>query len=169
VDDPDGFREFVHARSPQLLRTAWLLTGDWQHAEDLVQTALAKTLPRWTKLTRRDNPELYVRKVMLTTFLSWRRRRASTEIIVENVPDSPATDQFDRADTRALVVTAVRNLPPRQRAVVALRFFDDLTEADTAAVLGCQIGTVKSHTARAMRQLRTNPDLTTLDAGGNRR
>jgi RNA polymerase sigma factor (sigma-70 family) len=67
------------------------------------------------------------------------------------------------------LLTAVRNLPPRQRAVVALRFFDDLTEADTAAVLGCHVGTVKSHAARAMRQLRTDPDLATLDAGGNRR
>jgi len=101
--------------------------------------------------------------------LSWRRRRASTEIIVEKVPDSAATDQLDHADTHALLLSAVRNLPPRQRAVVALRFFNDLTETDTAAVLGCHIGTVKSHTARAMRQLRADPDLTTLHAGGSGR
>jgi RNA polymerase sigma-70 factor (sigma-E family) len=166
VDDPDGFREFVHAHSPQLLRTAWLITRDWHDAEDLVQTALAKTLPRWEKLTRHDNPQLYIRKVMVNTFLSWRRRRSSTEMVLEKLPDSPTADQFDGSDLHALVLTAVRNLPPRRRAIVALRFFDDLTYADTATALGCHIGTVKSQTARALRQLRTDPDLTTLGAGG---
>ena len=78
--EPDGFREFVEARSSALLRSGWLLTGDWPSAEDLVQTALAATWPRWTSLTRQDAPEVYVRKIMVNTFLRWRRRRWTGEI-----------------------------------------------------------------------------------------
>lgn len=164
MDDPDGFRDFVHSSSPQLLRTAWLLTGDWHRAEDLVQAALVKALPRWDRLTRRDKPDLYVRKIILNSYLSWRRRRASTEIILDLIPDLPAPDNRD-VDLHADVIAAVRTLPPRQRAVIALRYFDDLAETDTATVLGCSVGTVKSHTARALTALRANPTLTAMQLG----
>lgn len=160
MEQPDGFGEFVALRSRALLRSAWLLTGDWQAAEDLVQTALVKTWPRWHQITRTDRPEVYVRRVMLTTFLSWRKRRWSGEVPVAELAEvaSGAAIAGD-VDLRRDLVAALRTLPARQRAVVVLRYFDDLTEVDTAAVLGCATGTVKAHHARAMAKLRTVPSL----------
>lgn len=158
MDEPVGFREFVEARSRDLLRSAWLISGDWHTAEDLVQAALAKTWPRWDRLTRADRPELYVRRVMLTTYLSWRKRKWSGEIPTAQLPE-PTGPQGADSDVRQALVTALRGLPPRQRAVVVLRYLDDLTEADTAHALGCSVGTVKTHASRAMASLRRVPGL----------
>lgn len=160
MDEPDGFREFVEARSRGLLRFAWLLTGDWQTAEDLVQTALAKSWPHWNRLVRRDRPELYVRKVMLTTYLSWRSRRSASEVPVAEVYET-ANHGVD-SELRHVLVGALRGLPPRQRAVIVLRYFEDLTELETAATLGCSVGTVKTHASRAMAHLRGVPGLATV-------
>lgn len=155
MHEPDGFRDFVVARSPALVRSAWLLTGDQGEAEDLVQTALAKTWQRWPRVVRQDAPEAYVRRVMLTTFLSWTRRRSRRELPSDVVPDQAGpADAFAVADLREAVRTALRSLPPRQRAVVVLRFFDDLTEAQAADVLDCSVGTVKSQTSKALAKLR---------------
>jgi RNA polymerase sigma-70 factor (sigma-E family) len=157
VGEPVGFREFVAARSRSLLRTGWLLTGDWHTAQDLVQTALAKTWPRWEGLTRRDEPELYVRRVMVNTYATWWRRRWRGEVPTEALPDSPtADDEFAQVDLRQAVQAALAGLPRRQRAVVVLRYFDDLTEPQAARVLGCSVGTVKSQTAKALAKLRTS-------------
>jgi RNA polymerase sigma-70 factor (sigma-E family) len=154
------FDEFVRTRSRALQRTAWLLTGDWAGAQDLVQTALAKCWVRWGRIERADQPDAYVRRVMITTFLGWRRRRWTGESVVSYLPDEPASgDAFAAAELRDLLVAALRQLPPRQRAVIALRYFDDLTEAATADTLGCSIGTVKSQTARALTTLRSAPGL----------
>ena len=133
VDDrpsePDGFREFVEARSSALLRSGWLLTGDWPSAEDLVQTALAAAWPRWASLTRQDAPELYVRKIMVNTFLRWRRRRWNGEVATGRLPDMQAYgDAFAQIDARQALIAALDRLPPRQRAVVVLRYFADQTE-----------------------------------------
>ncbi len=98
--EPDGFRDFVETRSQALLRSGWLLTGDWPSAEDLVQTALAAAWPRWTTLTRRDAPELYVRKIMVNTFLRWRQRRWNGEIATGRLPDHPGYDVFAQVDAR---------------------------------------------------------------------
>lgn len=160
MDEPDGFREFVAARQRDLLRSAWLISGDWHTAEDLVQTALVKTWPRWNRLIRDDRPELYVRRVMLTTFLAWRKRKSYGEIPLADLPESAVKDGDD-ADRRRAIVAALHTLPPRQRAVVVLRYFDDLTEADTARALGCSVGTVKTHASRAMATLRGAPGLAT--------
>lgn len=155
MHEPEGFREFVAARSAALVRSAWLLTGDEADAQDLVQTALAKTWSRWSRVVRKDAPEAYVRRVMLSTFLTWRRRRWRSEVSVAAVPErANPVDVFADADLRRLVQVALCGLPPRQRAVVVLRFFDDLTEAQTAQMLGCSVGTVKSQAAKALAKLR---------------
>ena len=163
MHEPEGFREFVEVRSASLLRSAWLLTNDWHLAHDLVQTALLKTWPRWERLARRDRPELYVRRVMLNTYLSWRERRWNGESPTERLPE--AGDHGDRSsatDLRIALVEALATLPPRQRATVVLRYFDDLTEADAALALGCSVGTVKTQCSRAMHTLRAVPGLADL-------
>ena len=165
--EPDGFRDFVQARSRALLRSGWLLTGDWLSAEDLVQTALAAAWPRWDSLTRQDAPELYVRKIMVNTFLRWRQRRWNGEIATERLPEPQAYgDVFAQVDARQALLAALDRLPARQRAVVVLRYFADQTESQTAAVMGCSVGTVKSHAAKALARLRDAPGLAELMTGG---
>jgi RNA polymerase sigma-70 factor (sigma-E family) len=159
------FRAFVVTRQRALLRTAWLLTADWALAEDLVQTALMRTWPKWRRLSGPDAGEAYVRRVMVNAFLNGRRRRWRGEIPVALLPETAAPDATAEADLRHLVATAVQALPPRQRAVVVLRFFDDLTEAQTATVLGIAVVTVKSQTAKAFATLRRHPQLDAMTQG----
>jgi len=159
--EPDGFTDFVSGHQRRLQRTAFLLTGDWQVAEDLVQTALAKAWGHWSGITRADRPEVYVRRVIVTTYISWRRRRWwRNELAVAEIPDQQhrADLQADAAN-RLLARKLLAALPTRQRAVLVLRFFDDLTETEVAAMMGCTVGTVKSQTAKALAKLRTNADL----------
>lgn len=156
----DEFREFVIVRSPSLLRAAWLLTGNEASAHDLVQVTLLKAWSRWERVIRADAPEAYVRKVLMSTFLTWRRRRWHGELAVPELPElATSADEISRADVRASVAAALRALPPRQRAVVVLRYFADLTEAQAAMALGCSVGTVKSQTARALARLKASPAL----------
>jgi RNA polymerase sigma-70 factor (sigma-E family) len=155
VRESDAFADFVRARSPELLRSAWLLTGDWHTAHDLVQTALEKSWPRWGG--RIDHPDAYVRRVMLTTYLSWRRRRWTAEVPTAELPETGAATE--PSDLRLSLLTALTSLTPRQRAVVVLRYFDDLSEAETAELLGCSVGTVKAHASRGLQQLRAMPGL----------
>ena len=164
-----GFEEFVAARSPALLRTAWLLTGDDGLAEDLVQTALAKAWPRWGAV-QHDDPEGYVRAIVANTYATWWRRRWRGEVPTETLPDRPGGDPYAASDVRESVRRALAGLTRGQRAVVVLRHFDDLTEAQTAAALGISVGTVKSQHARAMAALRTSPHLDGLhtSSGGAR-
>ncbi|GAB3423565.1 SigE family RNA polymerase sigma factor [Flindersiella endophytica] len=159
----EGFREFVTARSAGLQRTAWLLTGDWALAQDLVQTALARTWQHWSRLRRRDAPEVYVRQVMLSVYATWWRRKWRGEVPTEELPERlHDEDSYTRADQRVALVTALAGLSRRQRAVLVLRYFDDLTEAQTAEVLGCTVGTVKSHASKALSRLRSAPQLQAL-------
>jgi RNA polymerase sigma-70 factor (sigma-E family) len=163
--EPEGFRAFVEARSPALLRSGWLLTGDWPSAEDLVQTALAAAWPRWTSLDYA--PELYVRKIMVNTFLRWRQRRWNGELPTAQLPETRAYgDVFAQVDSRAALTAALDRLPARQRAVVVLRYFADLTEAQTAQAMGCSVGAVKSHAAKALARLRESPGLAEMMTGG---
>jgi RNA polymerase sigma-70 factor (sigma-E family) len=161
--DADGFAEFVVARERALQRTAWLLTADWALAQDLVQTALVRSWPRWDRIRRRDNPESYVRKVMVNTWLTWSRRKWRGERAFALVPDSPAPgDHATETSVRVVVQQALAALTQRQRAVVVLRIFDDMSEADVAQALGLAVGTVKSTTAQALAKLRQDPRLAGL-------
>ena len=147
-----SFEEYVAARSAALWRSAWLLTGDRHRAEDLVQTALMKCWRRWDRIDDPGAVEAYVRRTMATTYTDWWRRRWNGELPTDQVPDTAATspDPGVRRD----VLVALAALPRGQRAVVVLRYFDDLTEAQTATALGISVGTVKSQAARALRSLR---------------
>jgi len=154
----EDFEEFVAQAWPRLLRSAWLLTGDWHRAEDLVQSVLARAYGRWSRL--RDNaPEAYLRAMLATTQLSWWRRRWRGEIPVERMPEPAGDDDHAEVELRHALTQALLRLPDRQRAVVVLRFHGDLTEADTAKALGLSIGTVKSYTHRALATLRADPRL----------
>jgi len=156
------FSQFVQAREQALQRTAWLLTGDWALAEDLVQASLARAWPRWERI-RRDDPEIYVRRVMVNTWSTWRRRRWRGETPSDPMPDSPGRgDLATETSVRLAVRDALADLTERQRAVLVLRVFDDMTEAAVAQALGCAIGTVKSTTAQALARLRKDPRLAGL-------
>jgi RNA polymerase sigma-70 factor (sigma-E family) len=147
--DRDAFDEFARARMRALLRFAHVLTGDRERAADLVQDALERTLMAWPRVQQKGDPEGYVRRAIVNRQVSvWRRRRR--ERLVAEPPES-AYD--DTARDRQLW-DALATLPPRQRAVLVLRYYEDLTEADAAAVLGCSVGTVKSQASRGLARLR---------------
>lgn len=149
------FEEFVAARSAALLRTAYLLTGNRQDAEDLVQVALLKAVPKWTRV-REHEP--YVRRILLHESVSRWRRRRWRETSTESLPELAAAGQD--VDARLALRQALAHLAPRQRAVIVLRYFDDLTESQTADLLGISVGTVKSQAHDALVRLRTlMPDL----------
>ena len=154
----DGFTDFVVDVEARLLRTAYLLTGDHGHAEDLVQTALVKAHRNWAKVQRADSPTAYVRRILVTSHVSWRRRMSTSEQVIETVPDRPGDDLQARQATSDLVRTALAELSPRVRAVVVLRWFEDLTEVETARVLGCSTSTVSTHAARGLATLRRHLD-----------
>jgi RNA polymerase sigma-70 factor (sigma-E family) len=150
VATPDGFAEFVVARQAALLRTAYLLTGQAQDAEDLVQTTLVKVVPQWRRIS--GNPEPYVRRVLVNAHISRGRRRRwrehATDVLPEVLSDDP-----DRAELLA-VRDALRTLAPRQRAVLVLRYYEGLSEAEIAATLGIAPGTVKSQARDGLARLR---------------
>lgn len=151
----DDFEAYVQAAWPRLLRSAWLLTGDWHRAEDLVQTVLTRAYTRWPRL--RDNaPDAYLRSMLATTYLTWWRRRWRGEIPAAALPEQVGVDGADR-ELRAALARVLATLPRQQRAVLMLRYHADLTETATAQVLGIGVGTVKSYTARALASLRANP------------
>jgi RNA polymerase sigma-70 factor (sigma-E family) len=157
---PAGFTEFVVSRSPALLRTAWLLTGDAGRAEDLLQTVLARTWRRWDQVVEGGNPEGYVRKGLYHTYLTWWRRRWRAEVPAATPPESPdRTDFTDEHATRDAVRRALARLPRQRRAIVVLRYVEDRSVADTAALLGCSRETVKVQSARALAALRADPAL----------
>jgi RNA polymerase sigma-70 factor (sigma-E family) len=163
--DPEaaGFSAFVETRERALQRTAWLLTGDRGLAEDLVQTALARTWPHWERIKRRDDPEVYVRQVMVNTWSTWRRRRWHREQAVDLLPDNAAPgDVATEVTVRLAVRGALGRLTDRQRAVVVLRVFDDLSEVQVAQILGCAVGTVKSTMSQAFAKLRDDSLLADL-------
>lgn len=157
-DHPADFDYFVTARADALLRTAYLLTHDQALAEDLLQTALVKAWSNWRRI--RTTPEGYVRRILVTTYASWWRRRWNGERPQAELPDVPATGSDGVGDEgRIDLWTALRRLPRRQRATVVLRYYEGLTEAETADLLGCSVGTVKSQTSKALATLRIDPAL----------
>jgi RNA polymerase sigma-70 factor (sigma-E family) len=148
------FRDFVVARAAALHRTAYLLVGDWALAEDLVQTALAKTYLSWRRLDGLNAIEPYARRVLVNTAIAWWRRRWRGERPTATLPERPVSDDADLRAERDQVWQLIATLPGRQRAVLVLRYYEDLTEAETARLLAISVGTVKSQSARALRTLR---------------
>jgi RNA polymerase sigma-70 factor (sigma-E family) len=149
------FDAFVTARSTSLLRTAYLLTRDHGKAEDLLQTGLAKAWIAWSRVER--DPEAFVRKIMVNTYATWWRRRWNDERPTAELPD-PGYDDQDRASQHDLWA-ALGRLPRGMRVVLVLRYFEDLSEADTARLLDCSVGTVKSQCAKALAKLRIDDAL----------
>ncbi|QLQ37206.1 SigE family RNA polymerase sigma factor [Micromonospora robiginosa] len=149
----ESFHEFVVQRSPALSRTAYLLTGDHHLAEDLLQSALARTYRHWRRI-RDGDPEAYVRRAMYHQQVSWWRRRRVAERLDASPAERGGGDHTEDTALRLSVVAALRLLTARQRAVVVLRYYEDLTEAQVADVLGCSVGTVKRHGHDAVRRLR---------------
>lgn len=153
------FADFVTTRGRSLLRAAWLLTGDRHKAEDLTQTVLVRLWQRWDGVADGCH-DAYARRMLYTTYLTWWRRRWRFETPVESVPDHAGVDDVSTAAVvRAAVREGLARLTRRQRAIVVLRFVDDLSVDDVAALLGCSPGTVKTHTARALTVLRGDAEL----------
>ncbi len=153
VDSVDAFDAFARGRMRELLRFAHVLTGDPHRAADLVQDALERTLMSWDRVVRKDDPVAYVRRAIVNRHVSvWRRYRR--ERLIADVTDSTYEPRADDRRFDAELWAALATLPPRQRAVLVLRYYEDLSEADTAAALGCSVGTVKSQTWKALATLR---------------
>jgi RNA polymerase sigma-70 factor (sigma-E family) len=154
------FSDFMHGRWSQLVRLGYGLTGDLQLAEDLAQTAFAKAYASWGRVRRADNPDAYLRRIVVNANRSRFRKGRVGEVLTETVPDLiSATDGADQRHTRDALVAALMELPYGQRAAVVLRYWLDLSETETAFVLGCSVGNVKSQASRALAKLRTSPVL----------
>jgi RNA polymerase sigma-70 factor (sigma-E family) len=156
--DREQFREFMVSRWPELVRLGYALTGDRWLAEDLAQTALAGACTAWWRVRRADDPDAYVRKILINASnRRFRRRRPAEE--ARRLPEAPLADPTSLADQRSDLMTALRGLPPRQRAVIVLRYWADMSDAQVAALLGCSEGTVRSQAWRALAKLRVSTAL----------
>ena len=154
-----AFREYVTSRSGSLLRMALLLTRNRADAEDLVQVALAKTFQAWDRIEDRGAVDGYVRRAMVNTHISWWRRRRVEEYPTDEIPDRPVLDHAGDSEIQDALRRAIERLPQRMRAAVVLRYYEDMSEAEVAQVLGVSLGTVKSTVSRAVAKLRIDADL----------
>lgn len=152
--DEAAFRDFVTARSAGLLRTAYLLTGDRGLAEDAVQSMFGRVYLSWSRIRHREAADAYCRKALVREVSSWRRRRRVSHVLTAEVPEPPQQAPDEASEASEALRSAMRALSPRQRAVVVLRFYDDVSEADVATALGISRGSVKQHTHRAITSLR---------------
>ena len=152
--DRDAFSAFASARSGNLFRLAYLVMGDYQLAQDLVQESLTKTYLAWPRLHDVNNADAYTRRVIVTTSISWRRRRSFSEVPAETLPERGVSDPIQLLPEDEQLWAAVRGLPPRQRTAVVLRFCEDLSEAQTAELMGCSVGSVKRQVSVALGKLR---------------
>ena len=167
----EEFRDFMHGRWPAMVRLAYALTGDQGHAEDVAQTAFARAYASWPKVRRTGNPDAYVRRIVINENLNRFRKHRVAERLTDTLPDSVsgalsgslaaagAVDATRQYDDRSALIAALQRLGPRQRAVIVLRYWMDLTEAEIAAALGCSVGTVKSQAARGLATLRQSAEL----------
>jgi RNA polymerase sigma-70 factor (sigma-E family) len=169
--DVSAFSEFVAARSKSLFRTAYLVIGDHQLAQDLLQDSLVRTYVAWPRLRDPANADAYTRRVIVTTAISWRRRRSFHECVAGELPERVTDDETAWVGTRDELWRALHLLPPRQRATVVLRFCEDLSETETARLMDCSVGTVKRQVFLALGKLREHlgtdfappaPDQTTV-------
>ena len=157
----DSFQEFVASRGQALTRTAYLLSGSHADADDLVQAALAKAYSRWTHISSLRSPDAYVRRMIANQHISWWRSRRRERLVVA-LPEVTISDATGSHATADLVRDCVRSLPPKQRAAVVFRYFEDLDDEAIADALGCSVGTVRSQISRALATLRDRCDLTEL-------
>lgn len=164
--EDDGFTAFAVGAWPRLVRTAQLLTGDFHEAEDLVQTTLAKVYARWRRIPR-EEIDLYVRRALINNNLSRIRRKRVVHLLTPVLPESLRHTSAGHAETveqRTALLAALADLTVRQRAVMVLRYWEDLTEQEIAGVLHCSIGTVKTHARRGLAALRAHPGLVAVPA-----
>jgi RNA polymerase sigma-70 factor (sigma-E family) len=157
--DVSAFTDLVATRSGALFRTAYLVVGDHQLAQDLLQEALVKAYAAWPKLRDPSKAEAYVRRTIVTTATSWRRRRSFHERPVEKIPETSSDDATEQLAVQDALWDELRSLPPRQRAALVLRYYEDLSEAQTAESMGCSVGTVKSQVSAALGKLRDRAGL----------
>ena len=152
MTSPQEFTEFAQAVSPRLLRTAFLLCGDWHTSEDLAQATLAKVFASWRRVSQQHVAQAYATRILVNTYLAGQRRKRPREILTDRLPErvAPAV----APEERIVVLAALDTLPPRSRAVVVLRYWADLSVDQVAEVLGCSAGNVKSQSARALEKLR---------------
>jgi RNA polymerase sigma-70 factor (sigma-E family) len=154
TESPD-FEEWAHARQRAMLRTAWMLTGDWSAAEDLVQVALVKVWLRWARVASHGDPSAYFRRILVNEFLTGKRRLWRREVPEEDLPESAfAQDAFQRLDDRDVIRRLLRRLPRVQRTTLVLRFYEDLSDGQIAGLMNCPVGTVRSRISRSLEALR---------------
>jgi RNA polymerase sigma-70 factor (sigma-E family) len=160
VDPEESFRLYVRERIGALSRIAYLLTGDRHLAEDLVQETLLRVAGRWPRIVAGGDPDPYVRQALYHHHVSAWRHMRNRRVVLQDPPDRPGPDEASAVTAGIAVRDALARLAPRQRAVLVLRYFEDLTEAQTAEILRCRVGTVKSQTRDALARLRAiAPDL----------
>jgi RNA polymerase sigma-70 factor (sigma-E family) len=162
AESDEEFRDFMRGRWPAMVRLAYGLTGDLGHAEDVAQAAFARAYASWSRVARTGDPDAYVRRIVINENNTRFRKRRVTERLVDAVPEPgghPSPGPADALGDNEALLKALRALGPRQRAVIVLRFWMDMSEAETAAALGCSVGTVKSQASRALAALRGSAEL----------
>jgi RNA polymerase sigma-70 factor (sigma-E family) len=164
----EEFRQFMRGRWPTMVRLAYGLTGDLGHAEDVAQAAFAKAYASWPRVIRAGNPDAYVRRILINENRNRFRRHRVRELSTGSPPETGVPDALRHVDDRSALITALQALAPRQRAVVVLRYWLDLSETEVAAALNCSVGTVKSQASRALAALRQSPGLAPLVEGDQR-
>jgi RNA polymerase sigma-70 factor (sigma-E family) len=166
----EEFHGFVMSRWPRLMRTAFLLTGEQHAAEDLVQSSLERAYASWRKVSAAEDPDAYVRRVLINAHARRHRRKLKEYLSArDDVQEFETPDRGDpmgRAEDRTMLLRALAGLPARQREAVVLRYWEDLTETQTAVAMGCSVGTVKSNTAKGIAKLRAIPGLATMTMSG---
>ena len=155
----EEFREFMHGRWPTMVRLAYGLTGDLGHAEDVAQAAFAKAYAAWPRVLRAGNPDAYVRQIVINENRNRFRKRRVAERLTNVMPEGNGPNAFREIDDRSALLAALQALGPRQRAVVVLRYWLNLSEAEIAAAMNCSVGTVKSQASRALATLRNSAEL----------
>ncbi|MEU3300151.1 MULTISPECIES: SigE family RNA polymerase sigma factor [unclassified Streptomyces] len=161
-DIDEDFRDFMASRWPRLLRTAHLLTGNHHDAEELVQGTLARAYVKWDHVQRSDDMDAYIRQILIHSHADRFRRRRVREWFTPRLPDTAVADRTSQVEQRDALVDALARLPARQRAAVVLRYFEDLTDTQTAAALGTRAATVRSQVTRGLAKLRQDPSLAAL-------
>ena len=150
----DDFTEFATAASPRLRRTAFLLCGDWHTAEDLAQTTLAKMFVSWRRVSQLDAVHAYATRTLVNSYLASRRRKRAAELLLSRLPEHSVQPPEPEPELRLMVLDALATLPAKARAVVVLRYWEDLSIEQVADLLGCSPGNVKSQSARSLDKLR---------------